>query len=207
MDHRRMIAAIAFAAGSCGVLAGASAQPSQPSTSLIDASLISEIRDFLDSPVVWKSVKAQNARTASYDQAKIDEMDQLWVAQRKNDNQPLIASVLTSPLSVYLTRIQAANLGLYTEMFVMDGKGLNVGQSATTSDYWQGDEAKYQKTFLVAPDAVFIDEAEYDDERGIWHAQVNLTLTAPDGATPIGAATIEVNLTELERRRALGLGF
>lgn len=196
------LAAVALAI-CCGQ---AQAQSAPPPVSLIDEAVVADIRAFLGSPVVWKSVQAQNLRTASYDQAKIDEMDQLWVAQRKSDDQPLVASVLTSPLSVYLTRIQAGSLGLYTEMFVMDAQGLNVGQSATTSDYWQGDEAKYQKTFLVGPDAVFVDEAEYNDAWGIWHAQVNLTLADPDGGAAIGAATIEINLTELERRRALGLG-
>ena len=84
-------------------------------------------------------------------------------------------------------------------------QGLNVGQSATTSDYWQGDEAKFQKTFLVGTDAVFVDEAEYNEETGTWRSQLNLTLVDPDD-NAIGAATIEINLTELQRRRALGLG-
>ena len=112
--------------------------------------------------------------------------------------------MLTSPLSSYLTRVQAASLGLFSEIFVMDSVGLNVGQSATTSDYWQGDEAKFQKTYPVGPDAVFIDEAEFNEETGTWRAQVNLTVTDPEGNS-IGAATVELNLTELQRRKLLGL--
>ncbi len=65
---------------------------------------------------------------------------------------------MSSPLSVYLARIQGKSLGLYAEVFVMDKTGLNVGQSSVTSDFWQGDEDKYQKTFAVADDALFIDE-------------------------------------------------
>ena len=82
----------------------------------------------------------------------------------------------------------------------MDAKGLNVGQSSITGDYWQGDEAKYQKTFPTGADAVFIDDPEWDDERKIWISQLNLTLADEDGKTPIGVATVEVNLTELMRR-------
>jgi hypothetical protein len=82
----------------------------------------------------------------------------------------------------------------------MDQNGLNVGQSSITKDFWQGDEAKFQKTFQVSKDAIFIDDPEWDDEAKIWRAQVNFTLTDPSGATPIGAATVELNLTELARR-------
>ncbi|CAN0602134.1 unnamed protein product, partial [Ectocarpus sp. 12 AP-2014] len=114
---------------------------------------------------------------------------------------PLISATLSTPLSSYLTRIQASALGLYTEMFIVDAKGLNVGQSAITGDYWQGDEAKYENTFLVGPDAVFIDEAEWDEDWQIWRAQLNLSIPNEDGTRAIGAATIEVNLTELARRQ------
>ncbi len=175
-----------------------------PTTDLIDDRVVSSIRDFLKAPVVWKSIEAQNRKTSELSEADIDRLDKQWRAEREVEDQPLVASVLTSPLSSYLTRIQAGALGLYSEMFVMDSAGLNVGQSATTSDYWQGDEAKFQKTFPVASDAVFIDEAEFNEETGTWRAQVNLTLVNPDG-TAIGAATVEINLTELQRRRLLGL--
>jgi hypothetical protein len=99
--------------------------------------------------------------------------------------------------------MQGRSLGLYAEIFIMDQNGLNVGQSSITSDFWQGDEAKFQKTYDVAPDAVFIDEPEFDDEMKIWRGQVNLTVTDADGKS-IGAATVELNLTELARRSQTG---
>ena len=113
--------------------------------------------------------------------------------------------MLSSPLSGYLLRIQAGSAGLYTELFVMTAKGLNAGQSSVTSDYWQADEAKFQKTFDVAADAVFVDDPEFDDETATWRCQVNMTLTDAAGAR-IGALTAEVNLTELERRAAARQG-
>ena len=130
-----------------------------PTTALIDEAVIADIREFLDAPIVWKSVAARNTKTSGLTEAEIDVLDKQWRAEREVENQPIVASVLTSPLSSYLTRIQAGNLGLYSEMFVMDSVGLNVGLSATTSDYWQGDEAKFQQTFSEGPAAVFVDEA------------------------------------------------
>jgi hypothetical protein len=176
----------------------------KPTTDLIDDPVLEKIHDFLDAPIVWKSIVARNKQTADLTAEEIDALDKQWRAEREVDEQPIVASVLTSPLSSYLTRVQAGNLGLFSEIFVMDSVGLNVGQSATTSDYWQGDEAKFQKTFPVGPDAVFIDEAEFNEDTGTWRAQVNLTLTDTDGKS-IGAATVEINLTELQRRKLLGL--
>ncbi|MEO0383644.1 MAG: hypothetical protein AAF234_08850 [Pseudomonadota bacterium] len=168
---------------------------------LINAAFIAETRDWLANPIVAMMVSAQSQRHTSLTQADIDTLDQQWRAEREVDNQPLISATLSTPLSSYLTRIQASALGLYTEMFIVDAKGLNVGQSAITGDYWQGDEAKYENTFLVGPDAVFIDEAEWDEDWQIWRAQLNLSIPNEDGTQAIGAATIEVNLTELARRQ------
>jgi hypothetical protein len=81
----------------------------------------------------------------------------------------------------------------------MDAIGLNVGQSSITSDFWQGDEAKYQNTFPKGPNAVFIDAAEYNEETDSWRSQLNMTMN-DENRQPIGAVTIEVNLNELARR-------
>jgi hypothetical protein len=169
---------------------------------LINAAFIAETRDWLANPIVGMSVEAQNAARGTLAPAAIDSLDQQWRAEREQASKPLIASTLSSPLSSYLTRVQAGALGLYTEIFVVDSNGLNVGQSAITGDYWQGDEAKFQNTFPNGPDAVFIDEAEWDEDRRIWRAQLNLSIPNQDGTQAIGAATVEVNLTELQRRGA-----
>jgi len=171
--------------------------------SIVDETLIAEVRGWANSNVVYLTLADRNAKNVSLDEAKIDALDKQWRAERKTSDQPLITAVLSSPLSGYLTRIQANSLGLYSEIFVMDAKGLNAGQSAITSDYWQGDEAKWQKTFKVGHDAVFIDEPEFNKETGTWRAQLNMTLAK--GQEPIGSVTVEINLTELERRRAAKL--
>jgi hypothetical protein len=202
-------ASFRFAAGFalCCVVPGfVHAQTAQPdAAALVTPALMKNIREWLDTEMVQLSVETQNKRYGKLSQEEIEKLDKQWVAERKSDDKPLIASTLSNPLSVYLSRMQGKSLGLFAEIFVMDDKGLNVGQSSITSDFWQGDEAKFEKTFPVASDAVFIDDPEWDKDAGIWRAQINFTLTAADGKKPIGAATVEVNLTELERRQALGI--
>lgn len=194
-----LMALIGFAI-TTAIAAPASAFDPKTATALIDEAMIKEIRGWLQVPVVQISVEAQNRRYAAVQQDKIDDLDNQWKAERKAQSQPLIAAVLSNPLSSYLTQIQAASNGLYTEIFVVDNKGLNVGQSSITSDYWQGDEAKFKKTYPVGPTAVFIDEAELEEKSKTWRTQASLTVVDSAGKA-IGAVTIEVNLTELARRR------
>ncbi len=86
----------------------------------------------------------------------------------------------------------------------MDQNGLNVGQSSVTSDFWQGDEDKFQKTFMAQDNGLFIDAAEWDDEAKIWRGQVSFPLFEGPDKKKIGAVTVELNLTELERRAGAG---
>jgi len=194
-----------FAAAAIGgvMMSPVSAQTIAPNVdSLITPSVIEEMREWIETDIVRISIGAQNARLQKLPQEQIDALDTQWREERESDDKPLIAATLSNPLSVYLTRLQGKSLGLYAEIFVMDQNGLNVGQSSITGDFWQGDEAKFQKTYDLSGDALFIDEPEWDDENKIWRGQVSFTIT--DEGKSIGAVTMEVNLTELERRTAAG---
>lgn len=165
-------------------------------------SLVPEMRRMLEKPVAFIAIRAQNERHASIDQATIDRLDKQWRAETKAGDQPLIAQLMGSPFSAYLVRIKAESQGLFSEVFVTDKVGLNVGQSSVTTDYWQGDEAKFQKTFLVGPDAVNVSKVEVDGKTGSRRQQIDFTIVDPETRKPIGAATMEVDLDELARRTA-----
>ena len=210
------IAALAMACGMSALCAGgfavdagaeelAGPAAGSISTSIITPAFVDSLREELLQPITILSVHASNKRHEGVQQAEIDALDNAWKTEAKSDDQPLIAEILSSPLSSYLLYMQAKSAGLFTEVFVMDKFGLNVGQSSVTSDYWQGDEAKFQKTYDVGPDAVFIDEPEFNDDTKTWRTQVNFTIIDPDTKASIGAVTAEINLTELQRRRDAGL--
>lgn len=190
-----MLAAVIAAPHSA--MAGAEL-PGDPNTMITDA-VIRDVREWLANPVVELSINSQNRLRKNMTQAEIDAADQQWRAEREAEDQPLVAAILTNPLSSYLTQIQARSGGLFAEIFVMDAVGLNVGQSSITSDFWQGDEGKFQNTYPKGPDAVFIDEAEYNEDSDTWRSQLNMTMSNAQ-RQPIGAVTIEVNLNELARR-------
>lgn len=155
------------------------------------------ITELVQSKEVIDAIKAQNGETSAYDQAKIDELDKLWRAEAEASSQPMIDKVLDNALSQFLTEAQEASGGKYTEIFVMDAKGLNVGQSEVTSDFWQGDEAKWKETFLVGPGAVHISDLEKDDSTQMLQAQVSLAIVDPVTNAVIGAVTVGVNVDKL----------
>ena len=107
------------------------------------------------------------------------------------------ACLLSNALSSYLKTVKAVSQGLYTEIFVMDNKGLNVGQSDVTSDYWQGDEAKWKKTYKVGPQAMHIGKVKTDESTQTLQSQLSLSIADPDSGQVIGAVTVGVNVEQL----------
>jgi hypothetical protein len=93
--------------------------------------------------------------------------------------------------------MQEESGGLFTEIFAMDAKGLNAAQSVVTSDYWQGDEAKFSESFGIGPDAVHLGEIEQDESTQTFQSQVSITITDPATGAPIGAITAGIDLASL----------
>ena len=148
---------------------------------------------WLADPVIISAIRVQNSEHAQLQQAQIDALDTQWRAESGDASGPLITKVTTNQLSAFLKDIKNDGQGLVTEIFVMDNKGLNVGQSDITSDFWQGDEAKWQKTFQAAPKTMFVDEVEMDDSTQRFQTQISIAITDPDTGENIGAVTIGVD--------------
>jgi hypothetical protein len=156
-----------------------------------------QLRAIAEDPVVIGALNQQNAANASLAPTEIDKLDKQWRSEVEGQDKSLIDQVLANDLSNYLKNVSDQAGGLYTEIIVMDGKGLNAGQSAVTSDYWQGDEDKWSKTYAAGPDAVFVDEVEKDESTQMLQSQVSFTIIDPATNQVIGAITFGVNLDQL----------
>lgn len=155
------------------------------------------IANWAQSDVLVQAITEQNARTATYDQAQIDALDQAWRAEVGASNTPTITPVLTHTASDFLREQVASSGGAITEIFLMDARGLNVAASDVTSDYWQGDEAKFTETHDVGPDAIHISEVELDESTQRYQGQVSMTIVDPATGQPIGAMTVGVDVESL----------
>ncbi len=153
---------------------------------------------WLINPLVIDQLRAQNAAHAELTQSEIDALDAQWRAERKSADKPLIDTVMSNPLSAFLKTLQENSDGLFTEIFVMDNKGLNAGQSVLTDDYWQGDEAKWRKSFLAGSNARHIGEPEFVAATGRYQAQLSMPVVDPESGAVIGAVTLGVDISVIE---------
>ncbi len=156
-----------------------------------------KILPFVQKSIVIDSVNFQNRQNATLNARQIKRLDKIWRDEVGRAGGALINEVLTNPLSNYLKQVKRDNGDLFAEIYVMDNKGLNVGQSDVTPDYWQGDEGKWQKTFLVGRGAIRISKGKKKDPSQKRLSRVTVTIVDPTTNRVIGAVTIGVNLDEL----------
>ncbi|OWV71039.1 hypothetical protein ATY77_15870 [Rhizobium sp. R634] len=193
---KRVVTALLLACSASAVPMGVSMAQDAAQLAPIADYVKSDVTPWLSDPAIVDALKAQDATNANLSAADIDALDKKWRAEVDGSDHSMIDGVLGNALSKFLQDKKAASSGKITEIFVMDAKGLNVGQSDVTSDYWQGDEAKFQKSFGAGKDAVFIDEIEKDESTQTLQSQASVTIS-DDKGTPIGAITIGVNVDAL----------
>jgi hypothetical protein len=150
----------------------------------------SEVAKWVADADVVAALNAANAANANYDQGKIDALDKQWRAEVGAAARPLIDEIMGSAASAKAKSWCEGAGGVVTEIIVMDNKGLNVGICDATSDYWQGDEAKYTNTFTKGAGAVFVDDVEQDSSTQKFQVQASMTVVDPASGQPIGVVTV-----------------
>ena len=151
----------------------------------------STLAKFGADPIIVKAVKAENAKGKTLDQIKA--MDEKWTAHAGFADY--MKAMMDSECGEYLRKIQKS-APYYAEIFVMDNQGANVAMTNKTSDYWQGDEAKFQKSFAAGKGAIFVDDVEFDDSSQAYLVQVSVPVK--DGGKAIGAITFGIDVDKIE---------
>jgi hypothetical protein len=143
------------------------------------------LKSVASDPQVVKAVLAKNA--AGESAADIQRIDAQWSS---NPALPLRKELTRNACAVRLREMTKQDPSV-VEIIVMDRQGANVCVSRETSDYWQGDEAKFRKTFGEARD-VFVDAPAFDASTGVHAVQIGATVF--DGGKPIGAVTFTLRV-------------
>jgi hypothetical protein len=151
-----------------------------------------QARTWFADPLIIATVQKANLANGTLSPNDILTLDAKWQAEVGTDSA-LIKGVSESAASSYLRDRVSGSGGTVTEIILMDAQGLNVAISDVTSDYWQGDEAKHQKSFGAGASGVHLSEVELDESTQTYQAQVSFTLTDPATGMAIGAVTIGLN--------------
>ena len=148
---------------------------------------------WLSDPSIVAAIRKQNLRNSGLSQDDIDQLDLTWRQQVGLQDRPVIEPVLSNPAADALRSRIAASQGVVTEAFVMDNQGLNVAASDVTSDYWQGDEAKFTETFGRGTSDLHIGDIELDESTQTYQGQISVAITDPETGAYIGALTVGLN--------------
>ena len=155
--------------------------------SLIDRCLPA-IQKIAATEIVVESVQ-EASRANQLTQAEVLALDRKWRRSR-GIHDPIVRPYLTNPCAEYLRTMQRANTG-WAELFVMDCKGCIVAESGKTSDYWQGDEAKWSECYNNGEGKVYAGEIEFDESTQAYVVQISVPVLDETGET-IGALTASV---------------
>ncbi|PKH92029.1 MULTISPECIES: cache domain-containing protein [unclassified Pseudoalteromonas] len=152
--------------------------------------LSSSAKTLLNLPSLVEQVQISNESPLS--ESEIKRLDQLWIKESKQVKHPDGLAMLNLPLSKVFKKWQSQFKGVVTELILTDNQGKNIAISKLTSDYWQGDENKFTKTFKQSKDFNF-DSVTYD--ASTHHFQVQLSFPVlDDNNSHIGVLILGVDV-------------
>jgi hypothetical protein len=145
----------------------------------------SKARAIASDPELLQAVLAKNAQRETDEQ--IRTRDRQWI---NNPADPLRRALTESRCAERLRELVKDD-PLVAEVILMDEHGANVCVSKATSDYWQGDEAKWEKTFREGLDP-FVDAPAFDLSSGVFAVQLSVPVRKE--ATRVGALTLTLKI-------------
>ena len=153
----------------------------------IDA-LLPELRKIATTEAVLSAVKTQNAKKLT--QEAIKKIDEEW--SKATGVTDLMKPYLENDCATALKKIATPAM---VEAFAMDNQGALVCSTSKTSDFWHGDEEKWQKSFAEGKGAEFVDKPKFDESSQTYSIQVSLPVM--DEGKAVGALTVGLGLDKL----------
>ncbi len=152
--------------------------------------LLPTLKAWGSNPILVDAVKAQNAKAMSLNEIKA--RDAVWMKTTGMDD--FMKKLASNAAATELKRLESSK-PYFLELFLMDHQGANVAMSNKTSDYWQGDEAKFTKAYNGGVGGVDIGKVKFDKSSQAYLVQVSVPVMHAGKA--IGALTVGINLDEL----------
>ena len=182
MNSRKIAFTVACVAFSAGVFA------SEPAPEHVVALVHSKVEQLAVDPVLVEAVRSQNAKKVTLDEIK--RLDEQWRATPGTESY--MTALMESACGAKL-RSDQAEQSYYSEMFLVDNQGANVCMTDKTSDYWQGDESKFTRSFTGGKGQVFIDDVKFDDSTQTYVVQASVPVVDADEAIGVLVVSIDVD--------------
>jgi len=150
----------------------------------------SDLAELGSDPVIVSAVKEENANGKTLEDIKA--MDGTW--RETPGVADFMKALMESECGKHLVALRDSKPYI-AEIFAMDNQGANVAMSDKTSDYWQGDEAKFKDSYKNGQGAVHISDVEFDDSTQVYLVQVSIPVK--DKEKVIGAMTIGIDVDKV----------
>jgi hypothetical protein len=151
-----------------------------------------QIEEFLANPVLIELVRQANSENAGLSDRDIAALDDQW---QKAEGEALVNAVLTNEIADHLVLFQEKN-PRYSEIFVTDRRGLNIGQTNKTSDYFQADESWWMESYNGGMGKSFHGPIEFDESSQT--EAISLYAPIRDGDTVLGVVKAVVNVAAIK---------
>lgn len=149
-----------------------------------------QVRPWLGHGAIVSALREATSRTLS--PAQRDSIDAQWREEVASHDFHLVDSFLSRPVSKLLQLQQSRNRGLITELILVDREGHNLGISDATSDFWQGDEAKFTSAAGVESGGLHISDIRYDVSAR--HFLVHASVPLHNGQGLAGMLIVGINV-------------
>lgn len=129
-------------------------------------------------------------------------LDEHWKALAPEMPVDLAKQILSLPASEMLRTWQMSHPGLITEAMIINEMGTLSAISQLTSDYWQGDEPKFQEAFKQEPSnrfsatSLFVSPIRFDASTKQFQVTVSAPFAPVSGSGDRGVISIGLNVSE-----------
>jgi hypothetical protein len=155
------------------------------------------VKGFIDDAMLHSVVRESTKSHRKLDWAEARALDRRWrneLADKIPDG--LVGTVTHNALSKWLKEQQdKAPGGAVTEILIIDGLGWNIGQTAPTADFFQGDELQWQDILPNSATAIAVSELEDNGQGKRSIAMVSLPIA--DGEVNIGVVTLAIDVSKM----------
>jgi len=137
------------------------------------------------------AVAAKNASGETLDQ--VQRKDKEWTA----GGRPELRRAVTQGPCADRLREMVKEDSFIVEAFLMDARGALVCATRETTDYYQGDEPKWEHTYQEGR-RLFVDEPALDPSTGAYAIQLSVLVSA--GGAKAGAVTLTLKIPDVATR-------
>ncbi len=143
-----------------------------------------------NSPLIYNFLIEQNNKNISLETIKA--IDREWIAGNQNE---LAISLQENKIGKYLKE-KVLSSPLIVEAFLCDKRGAVIALFPKTTDYWQGDEDKFIKSYGNGNGRIYLGPLSFDKSTNTYSVQISVPVNDWNdtiGVLVVGLKNIEEN--------------